>query len=73
MASSLEIVKFCGGSPVSISRHKSPVKLESRKRVFRLTDSRRTCQRLGRCVRVYSSSLNGDNNQSKGQLFFSLS
>lgn len=68
MASSLEIVKFCGFSPVSISRHKSPVKLESRKRVFRLTDSR-SCRRLGRCVRVYSSSLNGDN-QSKGQLLF---
>jgi len=63
MASSLEIVKF-GGSPVSVSRHKSPVKLESRKRVFRVADSR-SWHRLGRCVRVYSSSLNGDN-QSKG-------
>lgn len=67
MASSLEIVKLCG-SPVSISRHKSPVKLESRKRVFRVADSR-SWHRLGRCVRVYSSSQNGDN-QSKGQLFF---
>ncbi|KAF8096646.1 hypothetical protein N665_0304s0011 [Sinapis alba] len=63
--SSLDIVKFCGGySPVSsISRHKSTVKLESSKRVFRLTDS----QRLGRCVRVYSSSpRSGGDNQSKG-------
>ena len=68
--SSLEIVKLCGYSPVSsISRHKSTVKLESRKRVFRLADSRR----LGRCVKVYSSSpRNGGDNQSKGQLFFSL-
>uniref|UniRef100_A0A1J3HCU2 Tubulin alpha-6 chain n=1 Tax=Noccaea caerulescens TaxID=107243 RepID=A0A1J3HCU2_NOCCA len=63
MASSLEIVKSCG-SPVSISRHKSPVRLESRKRVFRVADSR-SWHRLGRCVRVCSSSLNGDN-QSKG-------
>ncbi|CAA7048350.1 unnamed protein product [Microthlaspi erraticum] len=60
MASSLEIVKFCG-SPVSFSR----VKLESRKRVFRVADSR-SWHRLGRCVRVYSSSLNGGDNQSKG-------
>lgn len=67
--SSLEIVKLCGYSPVSsISRHKSTVKLESRKRVFRLADSRR----LGRCVRIYSSSpRNGGDNQSKGQLFSS--
>lgn len=64
--SSLEIVKLCGYSPVSsISRHKSTVKLESRERVLRLADSRR----LGRCVRVYSSSpRNGGDNQSKGQL-----
>ncbi|XP_013640866.1 uncharacterized protein LOC106346157 isoform X2 [Brassica napus] len=62
--SSLEIVKLCGYSPVSsISRHKSTVKLETRKRVFRLADSRH----LGRCVKVYSSSpRNGGDNQSKG-------
>ncbi|KAL1192593.1 hypothetical protein V5N11_008664 [Cardamine amara subsp. amara] len=62
MASSLEIVKLCG---VSIPRHKSQIKLECRKRVFRLADSR-SCHRLGRCVRVYSSSLN-DDNHSKGE------
>ncbi|XP_010461855.1 PREDICTED: uncharacterized protein LOC104742539 [Camelina sativa] len=65
MAASLEIVKFCVSSPVSISRHKTPVKLESRKRVFRLADSR-TWVRLGRCVRVRSSALDGDN-KSKGE------
>ncbi|KAF3542994.1 hypothetical protein DY000_02010296 [Brassica cretica] len=65
MASSLEIVRLCA-SPVSISRHKSPVKLESRKRVFRLADSR-SLQRLGRCVRVHSSALNNGDNQSKGE------
>ncbi|CAL9218340.1 unnamed protein product [Arabidopsis halleri] len=63
-SSSLEIVKLCG-SPVSIPRHKSPIKLECRKRVLRLSDSR-TWHRLGTCVRVYSSALNGDN-QSKGE------
>ncbi|ESQ30473.1 hypothetical protein EUTSA_v10011774mg [Eutrema salsugineum] len=62
-SSSLEIVKLCG-SPVSISRHQSPVKLEPRKRVFRLADSR-NWHRLGRCVRVCSSARDGDN-QSKG-------
>ncbi|XP_023645679.1 uncharacterized protein LOC17897344 isoform X2 [Capsella rubella] len=61
-SSSLEIVKFCV-SPVSISRHKYPVKLESRKRVLRLPDSR-SWHRLGRSLRVRSSALDGDN-QSK--------
>ncbi|CAF2216363.1 uncharacterized protein LOC103832899 [Brassica rapa] len=65
MASSLEIVRLCA-SPVSISRHKSPVKLESRKRIFRLADSR-SWGRLGRCVRVRSSALNNGDNQSKGE------
>ncbi|KAF8093648.1 hypothetical protein N665_0381s0008 [Sinapis alba] len=61
MGSSLEIVRL-----VSISRHKSPVKLESGKRVFRLADS--GCWgRLGRCVRVHSSALNNGDNQSKGE------
>ncbi|CAE5959797.1 unnamed protein product [Arabidopsis arenosa] len=63
-SSSLEIVKLCG-SPVSFPRHKSPIRLECRKRVLRLSDSR-TWHRLGTCVRVSSSALNGDN-QSKGE------
>lgn len=63
-SSSLEIVKLCG-SPVSFPRHKSPIKLECRKRVFRLPNSR-SWHRL----RVSSSALNGGDNQSKGQFFF---
>ncbi|CAN8288400.1 unnamed protein product [Cochlearia groenlandica] len=61
----MEIVRLCV-SPVSISRHKSPVKLDSRKRVLRLSDSMKSRRhRFGRCVRVCSSSLDGDK-QSKG-------
>ncbi|KAL0715492.1 hypothetical protein Bca4012_064814 [Brassica carinata] len=65
MVSSFEIVRLCV-SPVSVSRHKSPVKSESRKRVFRLADSG-SWGRLGRCVRVHSSALNNGDNQPKGE------
>lgn len=62
---SLEIVKLWV-SPVSVSRHNILLKLDSRTRAFRLSNSRR-CHRPRRCLRVCSSAQENGDNQAKGE------